>query len=62
VSNTRRAAVAVFGLVMLAIQGYIFFGPPPSSAHAAAATALVAYGLFALVIAVLERRGVPATA
>jgi hypothetical protein len=52
----RRGAMIAFGLVMLALQAYIFFGPPPSSDRAAAITALAAYLLFAGVISVLERR------
>jgi len=50
----RRAANAVFGIVMLAIQAYVFFGPPPASDKAAALTALVAYVIFAVVIRLLE--------
>jgi membrane-bound metal-dependent hydrolase YbcI (DUF457 family) len=58
----RRTAMLVFGVVMLAIQAYIFFGPPPASDKAAAATALVSYAVFAIVIRALERRApVPAT-
>jgi hypothetical protein len=38
----------VFGLIMLAIQAYIFFGPPPVSDHAAAWTALGSYAVFAV--------------
>jgi hypothetical protein len=41
---------------MLAIQAYVFFGPPPISDKAAALTALVAYVVFALAIHFLERR------
>ena len=52
----RRAATAVFCLVMLAIQAYVFFGPPPASGKAAAVTALVAYVVFAAVIRLLEVR------
>src|SRR6266540_3350102 len=51
-------AVAL-GVVMLAIQAYVFFGPPPASDRAAAATALIAYAVFAVVIRALERRAVP---
>ena len=47
---TRRTAIIVFGVVMLGIQAYVFFGPPPASPAAAASTALAAYGIFALVI------------
>jgi hypothetical protein len=42
-----RVGLPVFGIVMLAIQSYIFFGPPPASPAAAAVTALVSYVLFA---------------
>lgn len=45
-----------FGLTMLAIQAYVFFGPPPPSDKAAAATALAAYAVFAAVVRVLEGR------
>ena len=40
---------------MLAIQGYIFFGPPPASPVAAAVTALVSYVVFAAVAHWLDR-------
>ncbi|MGH9895170.1 MAG: hypothetical protein ACREA0_24945, partial [bacterium] len=54
--TTRPISIAVFGLIMLAVQAYVFFGPPPVSDKAAAATALAAYVVFAGVIRVLERR------
>jgi len=58
----RRTAMLVFGVIMLGIQVYVFFGPPPASDKAAAATALGAYAVFALLIRALERRSpVPAT-
>jgi len=57
--TARRTAMLVFGVVMLAIQAYVFFGPPPASDKAAAATALIAYAVFAVVIRALERRTVP---
>jgi hypothetical protein len=41
---------------MFAIQAVVFFGPPPTSPHAAAVTALLAYFLFAGVIGALERQ------
>jgi hypothetical protein len=44
-----RLGPPVFGLLMLAIQCYVFFGPPPTSPGAAAITALLAYGVFACV-------------
>jgi len=46
----RGPAIITFGVVMLGIQAYVFFGPPPASPSAAAASALAAYGLFAVVI------------
>ncbi len=51
----RRLPMVVFGLVMLGVQAYIFFGPPPASGNAIAWTALVAYAVFAIVAARLER-------
>jgi hypothetical protein len=50
----RRAALSVFGVIMLAVQVYVFFGPPPASDKAAAGTAIVAYVLFAVVIRLME--------
>ncbi len=52
----HRAATVVFCFVMLAIQAYIFFGPPPSSDKAAAITALASYVVFAVVIRFFEGR------
>jgi cytosine/uracil/thiamine/allantoin permease len=46
----------IFGILMLGIQTYIFFGPPPTSDRAFAWTALVAYAAFAAVIWWLEDR------
>ena len=54
--SARRTAMLAFGLIMLAIQIYVFFGPPPPSDKAAAVTALAGYAIFALVIRTLERR------
>jgi len=54
--TARRTAMLVFGAIMLGIQAYIFFGPPPASDNAAAETALVSYAVFAVVIRALERR------
>jgi len=58
--TARRSAMLVFGAIMVAIQAYVFFGPPPASDNAAALTALVAYAFFALIIRALERRPMPA--
>src|SRR5882672_2686314 len=54
--SARRTAMLVFGVIMLAVQVYVFFGPPPPSDKAAAGTALVSYVVFALIIRALERR------
>ncbi len=58
-TSSSCTAMVVFGVIMLGIQVYVFFGPPPASDKAAAATALIGYAVFALVIRVLERRAVP---
>jgi membrane-bound metal-dependent hydrolase YbcI (DUF457 family) len=55
VSQAPRLPMILFGLVMVVIQAYVFFGPPPVSDKAAAATALAAYVVFAAVAARLER-------
>jgi hypothetical protein len=52
----QRTGIILFGVVMLGIQAYVFFGPPPASPAAAASTALAAYGIFALVIWFLADR------
>ena len=54
--RVRVMPIVLFGLIMLAIQAYVFFGPPPASDNAAAMTALAAYAIFAAVIRLLERR------
>src|SRR5262245_31594581 len=52
----RGTPTLVFGAAMLAIQAYVFFGPPPVSPRAAALTALVSYAVFAAVIHLLEQK------
>jgi hypothetical protein len=47
---TRSLGTLIFGILMLAIQAYVFFGPPPTSDRAAASTALIVYAVFAAVI------------
>jgi hypothetical protein len=54
-STVPRLRMFVFGLVMLAIQAYVFFGPPPMSDKAAAWTALAAYAGLAAAVARLGR-------
>lgn len=51
-----RFGPPTFGVLMLAIQCYVFFGPPPASPRAAATTALVAYFVFAAVAQWLDRQ------
>jgi hypothetical protein len=51
-----RFGPPIFGILMLAIQCYVFFGPPPTSSVAAAITALVAYVAFAAVAQWLDRQ------
>ena len=49
-----RLRMVVLGVVMLGVQAYVFFGPPPVSDRAAALTALISYGVFAAAVARLE--------
>jgi hypothetical protein len=58
VTHAHRAGIITFALVMLGVQAYIFFGPPPASSDAAAATALTAYAIFAFIIWFLADRRV----
>jgi hypothetical protein len=57
-----RIGLPVLGVVMLAIQSYIFFGPPPASPVAAAMTALASYVVFAALADWLARQRRHATA
>lgn len=59
VGSVGRFGPPLFGLVMLAIQAYIFFGPPPASPGAAAVTALVSYVAFAAVARWLDGKREP---
>jgi len=54
VRAVRPVPSVVFGIGMLAIQAYVFFGPPPASDKAAAVTALVSYVVFAAIIRWIE--------
>jgi hypothetical protein len=53
----RSPGTVIFAVLMLGLQVYVFFGPPPETDRAAAWTALTAYGVFAAVIWWLEDRG-----
>jgi hypothetical protein len=61
-STVGRLGPPIFGVIMLAIQIYIFFGPPPASPVAAAVTAFVSYVVFAAVAHWLDRNREPAGA
>jgi hypothetical protein len=55
---SRARGTFVFGVLMVALQAYIFFGPPPTSDKTFAWTAIVSYAALALVIWWLQdRRG-----
>jgi hypothetical protein len=56
VTAAGKYGMPIFGLLLIAVQGYVFFGDPPSSASAAALTALIAYFVFAGVAFWLERQ------
>jgi hypothetical protein len=46
----------IFGVLLVLVQLYVFFGEPPSSPSGAAITALVAYLVFAGIAYWLERK------
>ena len=56
VGRGGRYGMVIFGIIMLAVQGFVFFGPPPSSVKAAAVIALVSYFVFAGVAYWLEKK------
>jgi hypothetical protein len=56
VSAIGKYGMLVFGLVLIAVQAYVFFGEPPSSPSGAAFTALISYFVFAGVAYWLERQ------
>lgn len=58
-TRLARYGMPAFALVMLAVQGAVFFGPPPTSDRAAASTALVLYAVFAGTAGWLERPLLP---
>jgi hypothetical protein len=56
INAVGRIGPPAFGILMLVIQSYVFFGPPPVSPAAAALTALASYALFAAVAEWLARQ------
>jgi hypothetical protein len=56
VNAIGRFGPPVFGLVMLAVQAYAFFGPPPDAPRTVAASLLFLYVVFAVVIQWLDRQ------
>ena len=48
--SRRSVHLIAFSLIMLTVQAYVFFGPPPVSDVALALTALATYVVFAWVI------------
>jgi hypothetical protein len=59
IAHGGQVGVVIFGLVMLAVQAFVFFGPPPSSDKAAAVTALLVYFAFVGIAYWLERKRAP---
>ena len=56
INAVGRFGPPAFGVLMIAIQAYIFFGPVPGSPGELAVTALVSYIVFAVVIQWLDRQ------
>jgi hypothetical protein len=56
-----RFGPPILGITMIAVQCYLFFGPPPTSPAAAAISALVSYVVFAAVAQWLDRQRRSAT-
>lgn len=56
INAVGRFGPPAFGILMIAIQAYIFFGPVPGSPGELAVTALVSYIVFAAVIQWLDRQ------
>jgi hypothetical protein len=59
IARGGRFGIVFFGLVMLFVQAYLFFGPPPTSDKAAAVTALLFYFSFAGTACWLEGKRAP---
>jgi hypothetical protein len=58
VSSLGKYGMPVFGILLLGVQGIVFFGAPPSSPVAAALTALVSYILLAGIVYWLDLKRV----
>jgi hypothetical protein len=56
VSPTGKFGMPMFGILLLILQGIVFFGAPPSSPSAAALTALLSYLVLAGVAYWLEKK------
>lgn len=56
ISYKARYGMPAFGIVLLILQGVVFFGAPPSSPTAAALTALLSYAVLAGVARWLEKK------
>src|SRR3990172_1316733 len=54
-----RYGMIIFGVIMLAVQALVLFGPPPGSDKELAATALLGYGIFAVVAYWLGKKRIP---
>ena len=53
--RVRNYRIIVFAAIMVLVQAFVFFGPPPSSDRAIALTALASYLLFAAIAAWLGK-------
>ena len=59
VARGGHFGIVIFGFVMLAVQAFVFFGPPPTSDNAAAVSALILYFAFAGIAYWLEGKRAP---
>jgi hypothetical protein len=55
-SQIGRFGMLAFGIILLIVQGIVFFGAPPPSPSAAALTALISYVVFAGIAYWLEKK------
>ena len=61
VARGGHFGIVIFGFVMLAVQAFVFFGPPPTSDKAAAVSALILYFAFAGIAYWLKGKRAPLT-